>query len=236
MPDKKLNEGQNASQVTSADTIAFVTAAGQFANVTGDEFAASPILAVRYDRINNPSTPDAYLVRPGWGWAGASSTANTTAMTANRLYTGPLGLTGTNSVTTTVDRLGFTIDVAGSTGAVIRLGIYAYNDDGTGTLVLDAGTVPATSTGNVEHPISQVLEPGVRYGWALVAQGGAATQPTVRNTNRARGGRGVPTLFGATTTRECFYMDGVSGALPATWVQSGSFDDNAAPVVAMRAV
>lgn len=91
------------------------------------------------------------------------------------------------NTTTTIDRLGLNIYSVGTTGSVIRLGIYA--DDGSygpGALILDAGTVPGTSTGTGDRAI--VLDPVLTltagtYWLACVNQGGAATRASTYGTN-----------------------------------------------------
>jgi hypothetical protein len=66
--------------------------------------------------------------------------------------------------TATYDRIATNIGTAGSAGAVTRLGIYNVAASGLpGTLVLDAGTVDSTTTGDKNITISQSLSPGVYF-------------------------------------------------------------------------
>lgn len=89
--------------------------------------------------------------------------------------------------TTTIDRIGLNIYSAGTTGSVLRLGIYA--DTGShspGALIIDAGTVPGTNTGSGDRAI--VLDPALvlsagTYWLACVNQGGAATRASPYGTN-----------------------------------------------------
>jgi hypothetical protein len=83
----------------------------------------------------------------------------------------------------TFDRIAIEITGAGSAGAVYRLGIYAENPEtgGVGDLILDAGTVAATSTGAAEIMIDQALS-GLVY-LACAVQGAAVTSPSVRSYN-----------------------------------------------------
>jgi len=81
------------------------------------------------------------------------------------------------SATATADRIGIEV-TAGGAGSTIGLAI--YNSDSTGmpgTLVLDAGTVDASTTGFKEIAISQILGAGTYWLAALYVTG---TAPTVR--------------------------------------------------------
>lgn len=130
------------------------------------------------------------------------------------------------SETTTFDGIGCEITVVGSSGALIRLGI--YSDDGTGqpgSLVLDAGTVDATilsTTTDRTIAISQQLTPGV-YWLAAVIQGSPSTQPTVRvNTlpDPAVPIGGSTALSVGSSTGFLHNATVNSGALPGTFVVS----------------
>jgi hypothetical protein len=72
--------------------------------------------------------------------------------------------------TITVDRIAVDIQAAGWAGAVVRLGIYESDNGFPGALILDAGTVDATSTGTKTITISQTLAAGYYY-LAAVGQG-----------------------------------------------------------------
>ena len=72
--------------------------------------------------------------------------------------------------TITVDRIAVDIQAAGWAGAVVRLGIYESDNGVPGALILDAGTVDATSTGTKTITISQTLAAGYYY-LAAVGQG-----------------------------------------------------------------
>lgn len=86
------------------------------------------------------------------------------ALTNGRLYAFPL-IVGEN---VTLDRLGVSLSATASSGGteVIRLGIYNSlpSTHYPGTLLLDAGTVPASAITNlVSVAINQVLTPGFYY-------------------------------------------------------------------------
>ena len=120
------------------------------------------------------------------------------------------------------DRIGCEVTVAGVAVAAVRLGIYADAGDGTpGALVLDAGAVPASTTGAKEIAISVRLQPGL-YWLASVAQGGT---PQIRSlaTTSVLGGPGASTLAGATaaTPRIGYTMLSVPSRLPTSYSQAG---------------
>jgi hypothetical protein len=84
------------------------------------------------------------------------------------------------------DRLGTDITSAGSTGAVVRLGLYTNARGATGgqpcypnALIVDAGTVDSTTTGSKELTIDVLLDPGIY--WAVgVSQGSPSTLAQIR--------------------------------------------------------
>ena len=127
----------------------------------------------------------------------------------------------------TLVEIGAEVVTAGSSGALLRLGIYQVTDwsAGTAALVLDAGTVDAASTGYKSLTISQAVQRGGDYILAYVSQGAATTQPVVRAT---QGGAGLPCFGSATAlTASGTAINGtqafsISGALPATLTLSAS--------------
>jgi hypothetical protein len=83
-----------------------------------------------------------------------SSSANSSGINVNSAYAVPLFI----PKATTADRIGLHINVAGSTGALYRLGI--YNDNGSwwpGSLLVDGGTIPATAVAYTENTISATI-------------------------------------------------------------------------------
>jgi hypothetical protein len=78
----------------------------------------------------------------------------------NRLYAVPVFI----DRVLTVDRIAARVQTGGSGGAgVFRLGIYGATDGLPDSLILDAGTIDAISTGVQEITISQSLSPGLHF-------------------------------------------------------------------------
>lgn len=77
--------------------------------------------------------------------------------------------------TITVDRIGFNCTSAGVAGTAPRLGIYESDSNGLpGALLLDAGTVAATTTGGKEITISQQLD-GDKVYWLAILTNNSIT-------------------------------------------------------------
>ena len=116
-----------------------------------------------------------------------------------------------------VVRLASIATVAGSAGAVIRLGVSRFDDDGGGlTLIVDGGTIDGTLTTQQEVTVSVTLTRGL-YLPVAFNQGLPATQPTMRTKGQVAFGAAnsnAPSNFLATTNG--FLIDGVAGALPST--------------------
>ena len=118
-----------------------------------------------------------------------------------------------NSVT--VDRIGGIVSAFGVTGNA-RFGIYTDSTGKPGSLVVDGGTVSATSATSFTVTVSQALTPG--WYWIAFVQhtGSSSWVSTV-----AGGGAGslhsLP-LTSATdiTTRSGYTQSSVTGALPST--------------------
>lgn len=103
---------------------------------------------------------------------------------------------------------------AGSSGAVIRLGLRAYNatTNEPGNLIVDAGTVDATTAGVKEATISQALTKGTPYVITITTQGGAATKPNLIRSLFVW----YPYAGNSTSASIVFYKTGVTGALDNT--------------------
>jgi hypothetical protein len=114
----------------------------------------------------------------------------------------------------TLLRIGAEVTSVGSTGAVVRLGIFADNGSGQpSTLVLDAGTIDGTSATVQEIVISQALAPGL-YWVGAVTQGSPSTLPTVRVMNdQTMQLIGQATIPAAGAFFSCYYLNSVTGAL-----------------------
>lgn len=174
-----------------------------------------------------------HFLRHVFGGADPTTIFSPTAITT-RYYTGSYGGAMTNAVgidqdaecmpilvavSTTFTRIACSIQAAGAGGTpVLRLGIYA--DDGTGVpgaLVIDAGTIDATSTTAQEITFgsAQTLTPGL-YWLCAVAQGATITQPTLRmqaGTNANQIAR-VQALGNITASSGAVSKTGIAGALP----------------------
>ena len=117
----------------------------------------------------------------------------------------------------TLTSIAVEVGTAGSAGSVLRLGIYLLNPDTLATtLLVDAGTVDATTTGVKTLAISQWVEAGMMISPGAASQGAPSTQPIIRLNN------GNDPFFGDSTaaTVSGNNIAGVqlaaSGALPAT--------------------
>jgi hypothetical protein len=125
-------------------------------------------------------------------------------------------------VKTTLTELGVSITFsgAGSSGSVVRMGLYADSATTPGipdALITDYGTV-ATTTNNVNAwftGLTTVLQPYVLYWVLSVSQGGATTQPTLRGVNMV-GVWGSSTLTTGVVGGPQTNAGAVTGALPAT--------------------
>lgn len=82
---------------------------------------------------------------------------------------------------TPIKAIGTQIRTAGSTGAVVRLSLYAPNGagGGPGTLIVDAGTIDATTTGWKEAAFSAVTAPAGPVWVAVAGQGAPTTLPRI---------------------------------------------------------
>jgi hypothetical protein len=120
------------------------------------------------------------------------------------------------SNTINIDRIAANVATAGSAGAVIRLGIYRLNDNGSGfTLIVDAGTSDAATTGLKDIVISETLTPGA-YFVGAASQGDALTAPVMRTKGSIDGVVQTNAAANHITTINGYRFFGVTGALPAT--------------------
>lgn len=198
----------NGSNVTVRPTVDFEGAA---VSVTDDS-------ANNRTKVTLASAPTVLSAwRSGVRYANAGGSVGTQSLTADQMVCVPLRVP--NAVT--INEIAIHVNgTVGTTGSVIRLGIYADSSSGPGSLILDAGTVVSTSTGLKTITISQALAAGVV--WVVCAsQGGASTQPQVVTDSGqayfdAAGQIGfMPdgTLFNVATS---LTQASVSGALPST--------------------
>lgn len=158
---------------------------------------------------------------------------STRSTTLNRLYFLPIMCFGT-----AVDRIGIRIQTGGTTGAVVRLGLYAPAADGRpGALLFDAGTVDATGTGTDPLiTISQTLPVGLAWMCAVSQVATCSLRfSTVYGNPAPPLASGDTTVF-VTPGANYYYVDSVSGALPSspTIAYTGN-SDSGTPLMAFRA-
>lgn len=139
-----------------------------------------------------------------------SMNISSTALAGNTLWVVPFLLTAATSIT----KLGFMLWNNGAAGSVIRLGVYGDSNGYPGALLLDAGTVGATTGANglITTTLGTPLALSAGTYWAaVVGQGAPATQPSLIHAGSITGvflTSTMPNAFGAYNT------GGVSGALP----------------------
>lgn len=104
------------------------------------------------------------------------------------------------SRSTTLTSVAVKVATAGSTGAVLRIGIRAEGSNGLPGAVLAQGTVDPTTTGIKTLTVSVPVVAGTVYYVCTVVQGGATTRPSMESVN---GDGGDPDI-GADTTTNAF--------------------------------
>lgn len=152
----------------------------------------------------------------GYLFGQANGAANASGISLNSASASPCFV----SKATTVDRITLYITTGGSAGAVIRLGIYADNGSmWPGALVVDAGTIPTTSSGSTQElTISTSLSTAGVY-WLVAKQEVATCTP------RGCTGpvSGVVAIAGGTSDLVAGYYAALgSGGLPSSWPTWGT--------------
>ena len=131
--------------------------------------------------------------------------------------------------TITFDRIACNVTI-GAANALVRLGIYTSNSNGVpSSLVLDAGTADASTSGVKQITINQQLTAG-DYWLSLASQGATCTIHTFSGANN----------FCTTTSftpwgYDCWNIAGITGALPASYNEGGSSMTYNAPLMMLRA-
>jgi hypothetical protein len=131
----------------------------------------------------------------------------------------------------TLSKLALNVKTGGPADAVIRMGVYASDGaGGIGSLIIDAGTVAAATSGVKTITISQAAGPD-RLWIAAVWQGTTTTGgPVVQSYAKANSFLGwssynqFPSIIG-------YQYTGVTGSLPASLSAPTAFENNAAPGV-----
>lgn len=171
-----------------------------------------------------PVSATQFALRPGeWHMPGINASSNG-ALGVGTLRAAPYWF-GPAAVITD---LGVEVTVAGSTGALVRITVHL--DDGTGTpggvpgkpvtLLVDAGTVDATTTGfKLITGLTVPVPPGSWPYLGGTVQGAPATQPTLRTVGTAQYlpamGTATPTALSAANIG--YSAAGVTGAAPASF-------------------
>lgn len=160
-------------------------------------------------------------------WYGPLGGATTTLLLlANRVYLLPI-LIGSKR---TPAQLGAWVTTGGSTGAVLRYGIYANLNGAPDALVVDLGTVAAETTSATATLTSNVELPAGLHWLAVAGQGGPTIQPTLRATLFGNPAVGMTAIsnFGVPG----YLANGtVSGALPSTMAGVTQADGATSPAI-----
>ena len=137
----------------------------------------------------------------------------------------------------TWNRIGMNIGT-GNAGAVARLGLYADNNGvpSGGSLIVDAGEIDASGTGELEKEISQSLAANVRHWRAALISGSVATAWGIAYDTSAAWGL-ASFLLGASGDATSFFFSYSAaqsyGALPSTFpAATPNFDG--APYIWLR--
>jgi len=165
-----------------------------------------------YKLIRNYKPPSGGMIRPVANQGSATPAQS-------RLFFFPIEI-----ASCTANLMWFGYVGTGVAGATVRGGIYDSDSSGfPGSLLLDAGTIDASTTGYKSIAINITLSSG-RFWLAGVSQGGAPTVQIQTNTQmfslgfqRSFAGFDVQywsSLHG--TNPQPLYQDNVTGALPAT--------------------
>ncbi|MFV0409689.1 MAG: hypothetical protein ACK5LJ_08345 [Paracoccus sp. (in: a-proteobacteria)] len=151
-------------------------------------------------------------------------------LTGNSLYGSP-PLRLARSVT--FDALAVNLSTAGiGTSMVVRAGLYLLDPDTlVGTLLVDAGTADASTTGTKVLLASGTIPANTWYVSVLVAQGTYTTPPACATSHRAQFAHSAA-AFSTAVQSALGGAAGVPGALPAsiTFVTSGGVG----PQIAVR--
>jgi hypothetical protein len=134
-----------------------------------------------------------------------------------------------------IDRLCLEVTTAGSAGAIVRLGAYQFSPTGfpVGALIVDAGTVDATTGGAKELAVS-IDHPGGPIWLAAVNQGAPTTLPQIKGVQSGRTWLPHNVLLVPGTNRLGFMATGVTGGLPDPFPAGATMSDFSYPYVWVR--
>ena len=143
----------------------------------------------------------------GWyaGWSGAPATIGSTE---DRAHYVPIPVPRS----LTIDRIGIEVTSSATGSPTVRLGVYADGNGVPGALILDAGTVDASTPGFKEIAISQALTAGLV--WLACAQQGGTSTGVLRGMTGSTH-VAIPAGFSQYAVA-AFYVSGVTGALAAS--------------------
>jgi len=163
-------------------------------------------------------------------WEGVPGPNSALTTTADLLIVSPIFF----SQAVTLDRIAARVNTAGSSGSVVRLGIYGSTSTMfPGALALDAGTIDGTSATTQEINISITLPAGV-YWIGAVSQGSPATHPILTG----RSGNISP-MFSDTSnpgqsSQGGLSQTGVTGALASTYAFGSGSANSQKPAIMVR--
>jgi hypothetical protein len=208
--------GNGATSTAGSGTL-FGHAALSYTKTTALETIVAYSLSLDGASAASSSATFPFQTMQSGSWYSASNNASTSASLGNgTLRVAPLYIPNA----CTLAAIAAEVTGAGSTGSVVRLGI--YNDNGSGfpgSLLLDAGTINGTSATVQSISISQALGPGL-YWIGGVLQGAPVTDPTLRTCNvsmLAAGQFGIAAGTAPTGTAIVGYQQtGITSTL-ATW-------------------
>jgi hypothetical protein len=181
----------------------------------GTPLSAAALIDLETRLAANPNTVgyQVGLASGRYGVAGSRVWTGPGATTQNLLLFAPVTFLAARTVT----GLGTRVWTAGSTGAVMRLGLYDVASDGRpGALLVDTGSVSATAAGNIFGTVSYAVSTGRRYYVAFVSQGGPTTAPQFlasSNTAPMMGEHFTTSELSSTIIHGGYGITGVTGAL-----------------------
>jgi hypothetical protein len=153
----------------------------------------------------------------GWYYASPTTSVSTATRSNGTIYISPIYI----NRACTISNIGLEVTSAGSSGSVIRLGI--YNSDSTGqptTLLVDAGTIDGTNATVQFISVNRAVSPGV-YWLAAVEEGSPSTLATVRTNSGITPfmGWNVASVVSVGTAMSGIdWVSGTTGALPSSFM------------------
>lgn len=189
---------------TAADTVARVQVGADGTVLTADVASAA---GVKWATPAGGAADGGPTFASGW-YAGWSGTAATVGSIEDRGHYVPIPVPRS----LTIDRIGIEVTSSATGSPTVRLGVYADANGVPGALILDAGTVDASTTGFKEITISQALTAGLV--WLACAQQGGTSTGVLRGMTGSTH-VGIPAGFSQYAVA-AFYASGVTDALAAS--------------------